>query len=140
MQKYKKKLVAVLNGGGSIGEIMNALGHMSIGIGSGTKEKKELMMVDYIDGDGFSHKNLSELPFIILKAKKQQELVALRKKLLEKNINFIDYPNFLNLIGTFGDKEESKNFKKEDIGYLGIVIFDDWDIVTEMTKNFFLWK
>lgn len=140
MQKYEKKLVAVLLGEMMVGEAMNALAHMSLGVGASVKEKKKLLLVNYTDGEGEDHKNLSELPFIILKAKKSKEVEKLRKKLIEEKIYFVDYPNFLNSIGTFGDSKKSKEYKKESFYYCGVVIFDDWDRVSEITKKFSLWR
>jgi hypothetical protein len=112
---------------------------MSIGLGTSIENKDELRLIDYVDADGNSHANISELPFIILKANSNQ-LRMLRKALIEKNVRFIDFPDFINSIGTFENPEKSRTIKEEAIEYYGITIFDNWDIVTELTKKFVLWK
>ncbi|MBW3014785.1 DUF2000 domain-containing protein [Candidatus Woesearchaeota archaeon] len=139
MEKYKKKIVAVMNGKIEIGAVMNALAHMSIGLGASIENKEDLRLVDYKDGDEVSHPNLSELPFIICKAK-GSSIKDLRQKLIERKVNFVDFPDFVNLIGTFDDSNKSQEFKEKDINYYGLVIFDDWDVVNELTKKYTLWK
>jgi hypothetical protein len=139
MEKYQKKIVAVLNGGIEIGAVMNALAHMSIGLGASIENKDDLRLVDYKDGDGNSHPNISELPVIICKAK-DSSIKELRNKLVEKHVNFVDFPDYVNSIGTFDSPTESQKFKEESIEYYGVVIFDDWDLVSELTKKYALWK
>ncbi len=139
MNKYPKKLVAVMNDSISTGRIMNALAQMSIGLGAVIENKEDLRLVDYIDANNNSHPHISELPFIILRATADQ-IRQLRNDLRQKNLKFVDFPDFLNVIGTFDSPEKSKEFKEENIKYYGIVMFDDWDIISELTKKFVLWK
>lgn len=138
MEKYSKKIVAVLNEKIETGVAMNALAQMAIGLGASIEDKDELRLVDYADADGNSHANISELPFIILKANPNQ-LRALRSELMNKHVKFVDFPDFIRSIGTFESPEKSKTFKEAEIEYYGIVMFDDWDTVTNMTKKLSLW-
>lgn len=140
MQKYSHKLVAVLNGNVGMGIVMNALAHMALGLGESVEDKAGFRFVDYADGDGNSHANISELPFIILKAKNPEELKELRKELINKNVYFVDFPGFINSIGTFESPEKSRQFKGESVEYYGIVMYGDWDVVTELTRKFSLWR
>ncbi len=141
MEKYPHKLVAVLNGNiGGVGIIMNALAHMALGLGASVEDKSGFRFVDYTDGDGNSHANISELPFIILKTKNPEELKELRKVLISRNVRFVDFPGFINSIGTFENPEKSRQFKEEGIEYYGIVMYGDWDVVTELTRKFSLWR
>lgn len=140
MEKYPKKLVAVLSEKIEIGVAMNVLAHMAIGLGASTTDKNELRLIDYADANGNSHANISELPFIILRAKSFNHLRELRKELIGRNIHFVDFPGFVNSIGTFEDPGKSRQIKEEDIEYYGIAMFGDWDTVTELTKKFSLWR
>ena len=140
MEKYPHKLVAVLNGKIGVGIAMNALAHMALGLGASVEDKAGFRFVDYVDGDGNSHANISELPFIILKTKNPEELKELRKELISRNVHFVDFPGFINSIGTFESPEKSKQFKGERVEYYGIVMYGDWDIVTELTRRFSLWR
>lgn len=139
-EKYSKKLVAVLNGKIEVSDVMSALAHMAVGLGASVENKKDLRMTDYADADGNSHANISELPFIILKAKNSNQLRTLRVALIEKNIKYVDFTSAIKLVGTFENPGKSKEIKEADLEYFGITIFDDWDTVTEMTKRFSLWK
>jgi len=140
MQKYSKKLIAVLNKKVGTAAIMNALAQMVVGLVASIENKDELRLIDYVDADSNSHANISELPFIILKAENSNQLRTLRNMLKEKDIQFVDFPNFIKSIGTFEDPEKSRETKEKDIEYYGIVMFGDWDIVTNITKKFSLWS
>jgi hypothetical protein len=44
-------------------------------------------------------------------------------------------------VGTYQEQlERTKQVKEEDLIYFGIVLFGDWDRVTELTRKFSLWK
>jgi hypothetical protein len=64
-----KKFVAVLNKKVETGKLMNALGHMTAGLAGGFGKGHEMSFLEYRDGDGGIHPNISHFPFIILKAK-----------------------------------------------------------------------
>ena len=140
MEKYPKKLVAVLNGKIGVGIAMNALAHMALGLGASVEDRAGFRFVDYADGDSNSHANISELPFIILRTKDPEELKELRKELVNRNVHFVDFPGFINSIGTFENPEKGKQFKGESVEYYGIAMYGDWDIVTELTRKFSLWR
>ncbi len=140
MPAFAKKLVAVLNAAININDLLNALAHMAVGLGASIENKDELRLVDYEDADGNSHPNISELPFIILKAKNSNQLRTLKRVLIEKSIRYVDFTNIIKSIGTFQDHKMSRKTKEADLEYYGIVMFDDWDMVSEVTKKFSLWK
>lgn len=77
MEKYPQKLVAVMNGNLAAGIVMNALAHMSLGLGASIEDKTGFRFVDYADGDGNSHANISELPFIILRSQSYFDILRL---------------------------------------------------------------
>jgi hypothetical protein len=56
---HEKKLVAVMNENKEIGVVMNALAHISFGLGAGVKNKEECRLTDYNDADGNSHPSVS---------------------------------------------------------------------------------
>jgi len=65
--EFQNKMVAVLNKSIESGKLMNALAHMSIGLGSEIGQPP-LRLTHYKDADGGSHPFISEIPFIILTA------------------------------------------------------------------------
>ena len=43
--------------------------------------------------------------------------------------------------GTYQEQlERTKQVKEKDLIYFGIVLFGDWEKVTELTRKFSLWK
>jgi hypothetical protein len=136
--QFSHKIVAVMNEKIEPGIIMNALGHMCIGFGAEIG-KDLLRLTDYADADGGSHPHISEIPFIILKAN-SNKIRALRLAAQQENIKFVDF-NHNMTGGTYQEQlERSKNTKEIDLIYYGIVLFGDWNKVTELTKKFSLWK
>ncbi len=135
---FKHKLAAVMNEKVEPGTIMNALAHMCIGFGAhlGTHP---LRLSNYQDADGNSHPNISEMPFIILKAN-SNKIRILRQVAYESGIKFIDFTDTMT-VGTYVEQlERTKQTKEENLVYYGIVLFGEWDIVTQLTKKFSLWK
>lgn len=120
------------------GVIMNALGHMCVGFGAEVG-KELLRLTDYADADGGSHPNISEIPFIVLKAN-SNKIRSLRVSAQQDGIKFVDFTHTMT-VGTYQDQiERSKQTKESDLTYYGIVLFGDWDKVTELTRKFSLWK
>lgn len=136
--QFQNKLVAVMNEKIESGIIMNALAHMCIGFGSSIG-KDPLRLTNYIDGDGGSHPNISEMPFMILKAN-SNKIRNLRMSALELGIQFVDFTSTMT-VGSFLEQiERTKETKEADLIYYGIVLFGDWDKVSELTRKFSLWK
>ena len=138
MIKFENKLVAVLNKAIDHGIAMNALAHMNIGIGANI-EKEQLRLDTYVDADGTQFPNISQLPYIILKASsnKIRNTVA---KACEENIRFGAFIHTMTG-GTYVEQlARTKATPEEDLTYYGVVLFGELDKVTEMTKKFSLWK
>lgn len=135
---FSNKLVAVMNEKIEPGIIMNALAHMCIGFGSDIG-KDSLRLTNYIDADGGSHPNISEMPFMVLKAN-SNKIRGLRQAALEAGIKFVDFTNTMTT-GTYVEQiERTKQTKEEELIYYGIVLFGDWNKVSELTRKFSLWK
>lgn len=137
-EKFKNKLVAVLNKSIDTGKVMNALAHMCIGLGSAIG-KEELRLTDYRDADGGSHPFISEIPFIIL-SENSNKIRKLRNEAIANNIIFNDFTDTMT-VGTYKEQiERTAQVKDENLIYYGIVLFGDWDKVTELTRKFSLWR
>lgn len=140
MVEFSKKLVAVLNEKIETGVAMNSLAHMVVGLGASVGKKDELRLTNYADADGNSHANISEIPFMVLKARNSNQLRQLRQALIENKIEFVDFTNTMT-VGTYQEQiERSKQTKEADLEYYGIAIFGDWNLISELTKKFSLWK
>ena len=135
---FKNKLVAVLNKRIEPGKVMNALAHMCIGLGAVIGEE-ELRLTDYRDADGGSHPYISEIPFIIL-CENSNKIRTLRQNALAKNVLFNDFTDTMT-VGTWQEQiERTAQVKESDLIYYGIVLFGDWDVVTELTRKCSLWR
>lgn len=135
---FTNKLVAVMNEKIEPGIIMNALAHMCIGFGSHIG-KDPLRLTDYIDADGGSHPNISEMPFMILKAN-SNKIKALRLAANQTAILCVDFTDTMT-IGTYVEQiERTKQTKETDLIYYGVVLFGEWEKVSELTRKFSLWK
>ncbi|OJY57665.1 MAG: hypothetical protein BGO90_14280 [Legionella sp. 40-6] len=138
MDKFKNKLVAVLNKSIEHGKIMNALAHMCIGLGSaiGTEE---LRLTEYRDADNGLHPYISEMPFIILSAN-SNKIRNVRQEAIAQNILFNDFIDTMTL-GTYKEQiEQTRQVTNKDLVYYGIVLCGDWDVVTELTRKFSIWR
>lgn len=135
---FANKLVAVMNEKIEPGVIMNALAHMCIGFGSDIG-KEPLRLTNYIDAEGGSHPNISEMPFMILKAN-SNKIRALRLAARQAEIQCVDFTDTMT-VGTYTEQiERTKQTADADLVYYGIVLFGNWDKVSELTRKFSLWK
>lgn len=137
-EKFENKLVAVMNKSVEPGKAMNALAHMCIGLGAAIG-KESLRLTDYRDADGGSHPHISEIPFIIL-AENSNKIRKLRDEALAYQIMLTDFTDTMT-VGTYQEQiKRTAKVKNADLVYYGIVLFGDWDKVTELTKKFSLWR
>lgn len=135
---FKNKLVAVMNEKVEPGIILNALAHMCIGFGAHLGADA-LRLSNYVDADGNDHPNISEMPFIILKAN-SNKIRTLRQAASEAGIAFSDFTDTMTC-GTYIEQlERTKQTKEETLVYYGIVLFGEWDLVSQLTKKYSLWK
>ncbi|HEX4045350.1 MAG TPA: DUF2000 domain-containing protein [Gammaproteobacteria bacterium] len=137
-EKFKNKLVAVLNKSIETGKVMNALAHMCIGLGS-VIGKETLRLTDYKDADSGSHPFISEIPFMIL-SENSNKIRKLRNEAIANHIIFNDFTDTMT-VGTYQEQiERTAQVKDGNLIYYGIVLFGDWDKVTELTRKFSLWR
>ncbi len=135
---FANKLVAVMNEKIEPGVIMNALAHMCIGFGA-TIGAEPLRLTNYIDADGGNHPSISEMPFMILKTN-SNKIRNLRKLAQEADISFVDFTDTMT-IGTYKEQlEKTLHTAEENLVYYGIVLFGDWNKISELTRKFSLWK
>ncbi len=136
---FEKKIVAVLNKNIEPGRAMNALAHMSIGLGGSISNKEELRLQDYTDKDNGKHPNISDIPFIILRGN-SNKIRALRKACIENDFPYTDFTNTMIHDTYVEQHERTQQTKEEDFEYFGICLFGEWNKVSELTKKFSLWK
>jgi len=64
----------------------------------------------------------------------------LRQEAIASNIIFNDFTDTMT-VGTYKEQiARTLEVKDENLVYYGIVLFGDWDKVTELTRKFSLWR
>lgn len=135
---FENKLVAIINKDIEIGVAMNAIAHMTIGLGA-QLDNELLRLNDYQDKDGNIYPNISQMPFIILQGKSNE----IRKAVQNSKEQGIKYGVFINTMtgGTYQEQlDTTLQTAEEQLVYYGAVLFGSWDTISQITKKFSLYK
>jgi hypothetical protein len=135
------RFVAVLNKKCDTGRLFNVLGHISAGLTalqSGNLE--ELNFTPYHDKDGNIHPNISDNPFIVLKADNGNKIRTLRGQLQEKNIKFTDFTDTMVAASAKEPHDNTAKALEADLDYYGICFFCDFETAKELTRKFSLFN
>lgn len=140
IDQLTNKFVAVLNKKIPVGNLLNALGHMSAGLSASYQNIPEMRFDSYFDKDGGTHKSISDHPFIILSADNSNQIRTLRNELVKLSIHFVDFTNTMT-VGTYVEqKERTKNTPEAELEYFGICAFGNKETLSMLTKKFSLWR
>lgn len=140
MDQTKFKFVAILNKKIEVGKLMNALGHMAVGMGASYPQKEQLELDNYTDSNGQSHGNLSDNPFIVLSADNSNQIRVMRKTLIESGVFYVDFTSTMTT-GTFVEqRKKTAETPEENLEYYGICFFGEKEKLTPLTKKFSLWR
>lgn len=135
---FEHKLVAVVNKNIDVGIAMNAVAHMTVGLGAAIGNER-LRLDDYQDKEGNLYPNISQMPFIVLRGKPND----IRKAVAKAREHEIQLGVFTNTMtgGTYQEQlDNTKQTSEEDLIYYGAVFFGDKNLVSEITKKFSLYK
>lgn len=134
------KFVAVLNKKVPVGNLMNALGHITAGLAASYPNKEAMRFDNYEDGDGNAHTNISDNPFIVLQADNSNKLRTLREALLEADLPCVDFTSTMTE-GTYAEQQEhTKRTAEANLEYWGVVTFGEIEKLNQLTKKFSLWR
>jgi lysyl-tRNA synthetase, class II len=134
----QKRFVAVLNKKIEIGKLVNALGHMSAGLSKLALENDDPCFLQYQDNNGEIHANISNYPFIVLKAENSNKLRNLRQSAKQKKILFTDFTSTMTLGSSEQQRLATKNTPEADLDYYGVCLFGSTSELREVTKSFSL--
>lgn len=140
MKPFTHKFVAVLNKKIPVGNIMNALGHMTAGLASSYSNPAEMCFADYVDADGGVHPSLSDNPFIILQADSSNKIRMLRQAVIEQGIHFNDFTSTMVKGTSAEQRERTKKTFEANLEYYGIVMFGEINALNSLTRKFSLWR
>jgi hypothetical protein len=139
MPEFENKIAVVLNKKIEVGRAMNALAHTMLGFGANVADKEKLRLIKYTDSEGNVHANISEMPNVILRGKSGQ-IQNLRKQAIESKVQFVDFIDTMSM-GTYEEELAiTKERKDEDMDYWAIVLFGPFDVITDLTKKFSVYK
>src|ERR1700683_3568590 len=111
------KFVAVMNKKIPVGNLMNALGHITAGFAASYQNPAEMRFDNYEDADGNMHSNISDNPFIVLQADNSNKIRTLREALTEAGIHFVDFTSTMT-VGTYAEQqEETKATPEAELEY-----------------------
>lgn len=137
MSQEPKKLVAVLNKDLPTGVVLNALGHMALGLGA-SEGIASLRLDDYRDKDGNIYPHISQIPFIVLRAKAGEIRKAVHTA-KEKNIKHAIFINSMTGGGYQEQIDSTAQLPEESLIYYGCVFFGNPEDINPITKKFSLW-
>jgi hypothetical protein len=136
---FENKLVAIVNKDISVGVAMNAVAHMSLGLGA-QLGSKPLELVTYKDKDGNLYPSISCMPFIILRGKSNEIRKAIQKAQEEQEIQCSIFLNTMTE-GTYQEQlDRTLITPEEQLIYYGAVLFGPWDTIHQITKRFSLYQ
>jgi hypothetical protein len=139
MTEFNNKLVVVLNEKVETGKAMNALAHAMLGFGAGAVTKEEAHLNKYEDTDGNIHDNISEMGIVVLRAG-SNKIRTIKNKAKEMELKFVDFVETMS-IGTYEEEFKlTKTKKDEELNYWALILYGDWDKVTELTGKLSLYK
>ena len=138
MNVFENKLVALVNKEIETGVAMNAIAHMTIGLG--TQLNTELLRLnDYKDKGGNVYPNISQMPFMILRGKSSEIRKAVTQAKEEKMLFSVFTDTMTG--GTYQEQlDNTLQTPEEQLIYYGAVLFGPWDQVSQITKRFSLYK
>lgn len=135
---FENKLIAIVNKDIETGVAMNAIAHMSIGLGA-QLNAEALRLNDYQDKAGNIYPNISQMPFIILRGKSNE----IRKVIQQAKEQSIKWGAFTHTMtgGTYQEQlDNTLETNEADLIYYGAVLFGPWDNVSAITKKLSLYK
>lgn len=135
---FENKLVALVNKEIDVGVAMNAIAHMTIGLGAQLNQVL-LRLNDYQDKEGNIYPNISQIPFIILRGKSSE----IRKAVVNAKEQDMKFGVFTDTMtgGTYQEQlDNTLQTPEEKLIYYGAVLFGPWDDVSQITKRFSLYK
>jgi hypothetical protein len=133
------KYFAIINKKANIIHQLNALAHMSLGLGHQLSDESHHFH-DYIDGSGGIHPNISMYPFIIYSSKNSNQIKRIKAELIALECR---HTNFLHTMLEGGHEEQVKQTREvdsENLEYIGLCGRSDDESVFALLKKLSLYR
>ena len=134
---FDNKLVAIVNKDIDTGIAMNAIAHASLAIGA-SLGKGEMFLQENKDASG-NNWQMSGMPYIILRGKSGE----IRKAVLAAKEQKVMQLAFVETMtgGTWQEQvERTSKVTEHDHTYYAAILYGPWDMVSQITKKFSLYK
>lgn len=134
------KFVAVLNKKIELSKLMNALGHISVGLTGLITDMAQVDFLQYYDADNTLHPAISRFPFIVLTADNGNKIRTLRNAAIADRIVYNDFTG--SMLGSSAEEQlaQTRSTKELELEYYAIVLFGNADKLNPLTKKFSLFK
>lgn len=134
-----KKFVVVLNKSAEPARLMNAIGHLSIGLGCQIQDRHEMGLITYTDKDGQTYPDISKYGYIVLTTS-GNKLKSFAQELKQASL---PHTTFLDTMIEGGSDEQvarTQERSHEELTYLAVATFGDKDLINPMTRKFSLYR
>lgn len=139
-QDFSRRIVLVIRNDLEPWQVANTIGHISAFIGNQLKETFGTGEY-FVTKNGLKHPRNSQYPIIIKRAKNNEQLQNLMKKVRESDVLYHGFIREMIKHTNDEDLQADLNLKSDsDIEYLGIGIFGENETLDKLTKKFGLWQ
>ena len=132
------KFVAVLNPKYPVPRLLNALGHVTAGLGA-RNERAPMGFVDYRDSAGGTYPNISAFPFIVLEGS-SNHLRKFRQALLDAKLEHTCFLDTMLEGGSDAQVAKTAQTPPAQLDFVAICAFALREALDPLTKKFSLWK
>lgn len=129
------KFTAVLNRAGEIGQLLNALGHITAGLAADLGPV-ETDILSYENPASGITARLSRWPFIVLEARNSAQLAKLALAAREAGLAHNVFVTAM--LGSDAESQirQTRQASAEELEYLAVVLFGEAEVLRALTKKF----
>ncbi len=131
-----RRTVIVLNKRYEIGRLLNAVGHIALGLGADAIDRSKLDIQDYRDADGGSYPHISYHPVIVLKADNGNHLRRLRHELEKSGLPFACFVDSMIEGGSPAQVRATAQTHADDLDYVAVCTFGPTGLLKSLTRRF----
>ena len=140
-ENNESKFIAVINPKIELPKLMNSLGHITAGLIAKTKNITDKKFLEYeFQVDWAEPSFISLYPFIILKAKNNNQIKTLHQAANEERILHNVFTESMLGDSAMEQIEKTKNTQIDNLIYFSIVLFGSTEKLTPLTRKFSLFK